>query len=112
MTNKIKPFFDLFFALFTVIVIASCTTLAATVSVINSATFVSNSDQQIQAVYRDNDTVTLTFPDSRIEILNLAVSASGARYISGKKEWWEHQGKATYSINDQVIFTGRQALNP
>ncbi|WP_287718943.1 MliC family protein [Nitrosomonas sp.] len=78
-----------------------------TVSVISSVVFVSDSGQAVQAIYRDDDTVTLTFPNNRIEMLNLAVSASGARYVAGMNEWWEHQGEATYSVNDERVFTGR-----
>ncbi len=79
------------------------------ISIISSVAFVSDSGQVIQAVYRDDDTVTLTFPDdkNRTEILKLAVSASGARYVSGVNEWWEHQGEATYSVNDERVFTGK-----
>lgn len=98
----------IFFTLFTTIV--SCTplsTLNPTVSVISSVVFVSDSGQVVQAIYRDDDTVTLTFPNNRIEMLNLAVSASGARYVAGMNEWWEHQGEATYSVNDERVFTGR-----
>lgn len=49
----------------------------------------------------------LTFPNNRIEILNPAVSASGARYVSGTNEWWEHQGEATYYVNDKQVFKGK-----
>ncbi len=47
-----------------------------------------------------------------MEILNLAVSASGARYTSGINEWWEHQGEATYSVNDELVFKGRLQHQP
>ncbi|WP_300172207.1 MliC family protein [uncultured Nitrosomonas sp.] len=91
-------------------VITSCTPLSTPnprVSIISPVIFVSDSGQTVQAVYRDDDTVTLTFPDGRTEILNLAVSASGARYTSGINEWWEHQGEATYSVHNEQVFTGR-----
>ncbi|WP_292979071.1 MliC family protein [Nitrosomonas sp.] len=35
--------------------------------------------------------------------MTLAVSASGARFVAGKNEWWEHQGEATYSVNDELV---------
>lgn len=97
-----------------------CTTISCTplstpnpkVSVISSVVFVSGSGQMVRAVYRDDDTVTLIFPDSKTEMLNLAVSASGARYVSGMNEWWEHQGEATYSVNDKQVFTGRLQHQP
>ncbi len=44
--------------------------------------------------------------------MTLAVSASGARFVSGKNEWWEHQGEATYSVNDELVFTGRLQRQP
>lgn len=102
-----------FFMLLTTIV--SCTPLSTpkpTVSVISSVAFVSDSGRVVRAIYRDDDTVTLTFPDNRIEMLNLAVSASGARYVAGMNEWWEHQGEATYSVNDKRVFTGRLQRQP
>lgn len=91
-------------------IIVSCTPLtppSPTTSIISSVTFVSDSRQVVRAVYRNDDTVTLTFPDGRTEILVLAVSASGARYILEENEWWEHQGEATYSTSNQIIFTGK-----
>lgn len=96
-----------FILLATIVSCAPLSTPNPRVSVISSVVFVSDSGQVVQAVYRDDDTVTLAFPDGRTEILNLAVSASGARYVSGKHEWWEHQGEATYSVNDERMFTGR-----
>lgn len=100
-----------YFILFSLLAaLTSCTPLTPprpTTSIISSVTFVSDSRQAVRAVYRDDDTVTLTFPDGRMEILNLAVSASGARYVAGENEWWEHQGEATYSTSNQTIFTGR-----
>lgn len=95
-------------------VITSCAPLSTpnpTTSTISSVVFVSDSGQSVQAVYRDDDTVTLIFPDGRVEILDLAVSASGARYVSGINEWWEHQGEATYSVSDKQVFTGRLQHN-
>ncbi|MBE7527683.1 MAG: MliC family protein [Nitrosomonas sp.] len=44
--------------------------------------------------------------------VTLAVSASGARFVSGKNEWWEHQEEATYSVNDELVFTGRLQRQP
>ncbi len=100
-----------YFILFSLLaILTSCTPLTSPnpmAAVISSVIFVSDSGQAVRAVYRDDDTVTLTFPDGRIEILNLAVSASGARYVAGENEWWEHQGEATYSTSNQTIFTGR-----
>ncbi|SFU45391.1 Membrane-bound inhibitor of C-type lysozyme [Nitrosomonas eutropha] len=100
-----------YFILFSLLAtLASCTPLtppSPTTSIISSVTFVSDSRQAVRAVYRDDDTVTLTFPDGRTEILVLAVSASGARYVLEENEWWEHQGEATYSTSNQIIFAGK-----
>ncbi|MXS85900.1 hypothetical protein ABO04_08270 [Nitrosomonas sp. HPC101] len=105
-----KPTFTLLFLGFLFATITSCTPLSTPnpkVSVISSVAFVSDSGQAIQAVYRDDDTVMLTFPDGRTEMLNLAVSASGARYVSGENEWWEHQGRASYSVKGELVFMGK-----
>jgi len=107
-----KPTFTLFFLGFLLSIAISCTPLSPPhpkVSIISSVVFISDSKQAVRAVYRDDDTVTLTFPDdkNRTEILKLAVSASGARYVSGTHEWWEHQGEAAYSVNDERVFTGK-----
>lgn len=110
MKSFLNPLIFIFPTLLATIV--SCTTPNTKVSVISSVVFVSDSGQIVQAIYRDDDTVTLTFPDSRTEILNLAISASGARYVSGTNEWWEHQGEATYSVNDEQVFTGRLQYQP
>jgi len=51
-------------------------------------------------------------PDGRTEVLNLAASASEVRFVEGKSEWWEHQGETTYSVNDELMFTGRLQRQP
>lgn len=71
-----------------------------------SGTFVSASGQSIRADYRNDGTVTLTWPDGQHRTLVQAVSASGARYIDGMAEWWEHHGEATFSDAGRVVFTG------
>lgn len=110
--RRFLKFLILFSLLVTLISCTPLSTLNPAVSVISSVVFVSDSGKVVQAIYRDDDTVTLTFPDGRTEILNLAVSASGARYVSGMNEWWEHQGEATYSVNDEQVFTGRLQYQP
>ncbi len=75
--------------------------------VVGSGVFVSESGQTIRADYRDDGTVTLTFSDGATKVLSQAVSGSGARYVSGPDEWWEHRGEATYSVNGQRTFVGR-----
>jgi membrane-bound inhibitor of C-type lysozyme len=44
--------------------------------------------------------------------LSHALSASGARYVSGPYEWWEHHGEATYSVNDTQVFLGKLKPKP
>ena len=36
-----------------------------------------------------------------------AISGSGARYTNATGTFWEHQGEATYSVGDNIIFVGR-----
>jgi membrane-bound inhibitor of C-type lysozyme len=94
---------------------ASCTSVTAPLpaaSVVGSGEFVSDSGQTIRADYRDNRTVTLTFTDGTTRVLSQAVSGSGARYVSGPYEWWEHQGEARYSINEKPIFLGTRKPKP
>lgn len=73
---------------------------------------VSDSGQTIRADYRENGTVTLTFTDGTTKVLSRAVSASGARYVSGSDEWWEYQGEATYSVNGKQMFLGKLKAKP
>lgn len=92
------------------LLVSSCTAFHSPISaatVITSVVYVADNGQVIRALYRDDDTVTLNLPDGKTEILELAISASGARYVSGEKEWWEHQGQATYRVDDELIFSGK-----
>jgi membrane-bound inhibitor of C-type lysozyme len=76
-------------------------------------TFVSANGQSVTAAYFkegdawDHATVQLLFPDKTHVQLNLAISASGARYTNGTAEWWEHQGEATYEVGGSNIFRGK-----
>jgi membrane-bound inhibitor of C-type lysozyme len=40
-------------------------------------------------------------------VLTQAISGSGARYVLGAEEWWEHQGEATLSRDGRVVFSGK-----
>lgn len=77
-------------------------------AVVGTGVFVADDGQSVRAVYRDDDSVTLTFADGREEVLHIAISGSGARYTQGDREWWEHQGEATYSVDGQVMFRGKR----
>jgi hypothetical protein len=83
-------------------------TMPAGAQVVGTGVFVSDSGQTMRAVYRDDDSVTLTLPDGSTELLPIAMSGSGARYAAGDREWWEHQGEATYSVGEKPVFHGRQ----
>jgi len=94
---------------------ASCTSVTApqpAAAVVGSGVFVSDSGQTIRADYRSDGTVTLTFTDGTTKVLSQAVSGSGARYVSGSYEWWEHQSEATYSITDKQLFRGKLKPKP
>ncbi|MCG6894909.1 MAG: MliC family protein [Desulfobacteraceae bacterium] len=88
----------------------SCTSITSPNTpslIVGTGTFVAESGETIRADYLNNDTVVLTFKDGTTKILTRAVSGSGTRYVSGPYEWWEHQGEATYSVNDKPMFTGK-----
>ena len=76
-------------------------------------TFISTNGQAVTAVYFkegdtwDHATVRLLFPVKTQVLLNLAISASGARYTNETAEWWEHQGEATYGVGGTNIFRGK-----
>jgi len=76
-------------------------------------TFVSAKGEAVTAIYSqdggipDHGTVRLYFPDKTEARLNLAISASGARYTNESAEWWEHQGEATYNVGGTNLFRGR-----
>jgi hypothetical protein len=91
---------------------ASVTTPPPAASIVGSGVFVSDSGQTIRADYRDDGTVRLTFTDGTTKVLSQAVSGSGARYVSGPDEWWEHQGEATYSVNGKQMFLGKLKAKP
>lgn len=75
---------------------------------LGSGTFVSESGQAIRADYRQDGTVRLQGPEGEVRVLQQAVAASGARYVQGPLEWWEHHAEATLRDKDQVVFSGRQ----
>lgn len=76
--------------------------------ILGATTFISSDGQAIDAVYCDNGTVSIAFSDGSKEVLTQAVSASGARYTSENHQWWEHHGEATYSVDDEKVFVGKQ----
>jgi hypothetical protein len=86
---------------------ASVRPIPPAAAIVGSGVFVADSGQTIRADYRDDRTVTLTFMDGTTKVLSQAVSASGARYVSGSLEWWEHQGEATYSVDGKPMFRGK-----
>lgn len=76
-------------------------------ALVGSGVFTSASGESILAEYRDNQTVTLTLVNGETRVLTQAISGSGARYVLGAEEWWEHQGEATLSRDGRVVFSGK-----
>lgn len=72
------------------------------------ATFVDGGGAVLLAVF-DNaaGTVAVTLPGGREVTLPRAVSGSGARYSDGRETFWEHQGEATFTSGEEVLFEGR-----
>lgn len=71
-------------------------------------TFISSSNEKVIASYEGSgDSVTLTFANGTKLTLPVAMSGSGARFERGGHEWWEHQGEATYTVNEQRQFVGK-----
>lgn len=97
------------FALLLTFGAAGCSSLPSQTSaaIVGSGTFVSETGESIRADYRDNETVTLTLANGQTTTLDQAVSGSGARYVRGAEEWWEHQGEATLRRNGTVVFSGK-----
>lgn len=74
-----------------------------TKTVLGEATFVCPNGPTAAAVFYSDDTMDMTI-DGSLHQLDLAVSASGARYLNETEglEFWEHQGQATVTIDGQV----------
>lgn len=71
--------------------------------------YVSDKGETLTVSFHNQDhTVLVAFPGKEKVKLRRTVSGSGARYTSGNKEFWEHQGEATYSIADKIIFFGKE----
>lgn len=71
------------------------------------ASFIAETGEIVEAVYYADESVQLQLPDQTKADLQIAVSGSGSRYTNGSAEWWEHQGEATYRVNDEVLFSGK-----
>jgi membrane-bound inhibitor of C-type lysozyme len=74
----------------------------------NVATYVSGKGEVVTATYDiQSGTVQAILPDkSRVKFYQ-AISVSGARYTNKTGTFWEHQGEATYSAGDSIIFVGK-----
>jgi membrane-bound inhibitor of C-type lysozyme len=89
----------------TVVFLASC---SPTSKHINVANYVSEKDEVVSASYDiQAGTVQVTLPDKTQVRLYQAISASGARYTNQNATFWEHQGEATYSIGEKIVYVGR-----
>jgi membrane-bound inhibitor of C-type lysozyme len=80
-------------------------------SEIRRGTFLSTNGEAVTALYFDNSTVRLLFPDKAEVELFRATSGSGTRYTNGAAEWWEHQGEGSYNRGGTNIFHGRIAIS-
>jgi putative hemolysin len=82
--------------------------------VVNLAKYSDDKNQVSVAFFIKENTATLNAKHLNFEnlFMNIAESASGARYLSqdGKVEFWEHQGEATISIDGKKIFVGKIIL--
>jgi len=76
------------------------------IGVIGGGMFTSESGNSIRAEYLSDGNVTLFFSNGTTKTLHQAVAASGIRFTAGDAEWWEHQGRATYSVDGKQIFVG------
>lgn len=78
-----------------------------------SAVYVGGGGATLSAVFDPaGKKVTLTLPGGRTVVLPQAISASGARYSDGSRTFWEHQGSATYSEGEKVVFEGAVSQAP
>jgi membrane-bound inhibitor of C-type lysozyme len=99
---------------FAVLPFASCShsdNSADRKSEIGRGTFVSTNGEAVTAVYSDNATVRLLFPDkSEVELFR-ATSGSGTRYTNGAAQWWEHQGEGSFNRGGTNIFRGKIVIS-
>ena len=95
----------------TALLLAACsatTNIPATAPAISgSGVFYADDGSSISATYYSDETVILQFQDATQQTLRAARSGSGTRYTLNSREWWEHQGKATYTVNGKTIFVGK-----
>jgi len=72
------------------------------------AVYVSEKGERLSASFdRVSRTVTVSLPKDRVVTLPLALSASGARYSNGRETFWEHQGEASFRIDEKPVFQGK-----
>ncbi len=81
----------------------------ATKPVSNITIYVSEMGDGLMAAHNPtNQTVMVIFSDRRAFTFHQAISASGVRYTNETSVFWEHQGEATYSVGNKIIFTGKR----
>ena len=74
----------------------------------NIVIYVSEKGEGLVATHNPtNQTVLVIFPDRRTFTFRQAVSASGVRYTNETSEFWEHQGEATFSGGDNIVYSGK-----
>jgi putative hemolysin len=81
--------------------------------VVNLAKYSDDKNQVSAAFFVKENTAILNAKHLNFEnlFMNIAESASGARYLSqdGKVEFWEHQGETTISVGGKKMFVGKIA---
>lgn len=77
----------------------------------DKAIYVSETGEKLIASFSNQGkNVSVTLPNKKKVKLHSDPNpaASGARYVNGNKEFWEHHGEVTYSVDDETIFTGKE----
>lgn len=82
-------------------------TAPAPAAILGEGVFKAADGRNITAVYRADQTVTLSLPDGSTHVLKQAVSGSGIRFTAGDLEWIEHQGEGFLSRGESEIFSGK-----
>ena len=72
-----------------------------------AVTYVGAGGAELSASFdREGKQVRLVLPGRATLLLPEAAAASGARYSDGSRTFWEHQGKATFSEGETIVFEG------
>jgi len=90
------------------LLLASCSPANRSKQQASVAVYVSQTGEVVTASYDiQAGTVQVILPNKSSVKFYQATSASGARYTNENVTFWEHQGEATYSVRDRIIFVGK-----